>query len=115
MLPVLFILLSPGFLVTLPPGRKGIWMSGQTSLKAVLVHAVLFVLGYYLLNYISQSGFLDRRRSAGRRAIFNKYRGRPADVVARKGGRGVGVVRGVGGEKNVEVRTDDVPVAQVGS
>jgi len=56
----LFILLSPGFLVTLPPGRRGIWMSGQTSFKAVLVHAVLFmVIGNFLWNYVNsqKSGF----------------------------------------------------------
>lgn len=41
---VLFILLSPGVLLTLPPGRKGIFMSGQTSVLAVLVHAVVFYL-----------------------------------------------------------------------
>lgn len=43
---LLFILLSPGILLTLPAGSKGIVMSGQTSLMAVLVHAVLF---YFLL------------------------------------------------------------------
>jgi hypothetical protein len=30
--------------MTLPPGSKGIFMSGQTSLLAVLVHAVVFYL-----------------------------------------------------------------------
>jgi hypothetical protein len=39
---VLFVLLSPGFLLTLPPGSRGPWMSRQTSLPAVLVHAVVF-------------------------------------------------------------------------
>jgi hypothetical protein len=43
---LLFILLSPGILLTLPAGSKGIVMSGQTSLMAVLVHAVLF---YFLV------------------------------------------------------------------
>ena len=56
----LFILLSPGFLLTLPPGKKGIWMSGQTSVAAVLVHAVVFVVvGRLLWDYIKsqKSGF----------------------------------------------------------
>jgi hypothetical protein len=57
----LFILLSPGFLVTLPPVRKGgLWMSGQTSVTSVLVHAVIFVLvGNFVWNYIQsqKSGF----------------------------------------------------------
>jgi len=49
----LFILLSPGFLLTLPPGKKGIWMSGETSLAAMIVHAIVFiVVGRLLWNYI---------------------------------------------------------------
>lgn len=38
----LFILLSPGLLLTLPPVGKKVLMSGQTSTMAVLVHAVVF-------------------------------------------------------------------------
>ncbi len=40
---ILFIVLSPGVLLTLPPvkGSK-IFMSGKTSLVAVLVHAAVF-------------------------------------------------------------------------
>jgi len=56
MLAALFILLSPGFLVTLPPGRGGLWMSGKTSLAAVLVHAVLFAFAVYFFN-AQKSGF----------------------------------------------------------
>ena len=44
---VLFVLLSPGVLLTLPPIGGKIWMSGKTSLVAVLVHAVVF---YVLLS-----------------------------------------------------------------
>jgi hypothetical protein len=47
---LLFILLSPGVLLTLPAGSKGIVMSGQTSLMAVLVHAVVF---YFLLPFLA--------------------------------------------------------------
>ena len=39
---VLFVLLSPGVLLTLPPVGGKIFMSGKTSLIAVLVHAVVF-------------------------------------------------------------------------
>lgn len=39
---ILFVLLSPGILVTLPPIGK-LFMSRKTSLTAVLVHAALFV------------------------------------------------------------------------
>ena len=41
---VLFILLSPGVLLTLPPIGGKIFMSGKTSLIAVLVHAVVFYI-----------------------------------------------------------------------
>lgn len=41
---LLFVVLSPGVLLTLPPGSKGVFMSSQTSLLAVLVHAVVFYL-----------------------------------------------------------------------
>lgn len=44
---LLFILLSPGVLLTLPPVGGKIFMSGKTSLLAVLVHAVVF---YVLLS-----------------------------------------------------------------
>jgi hypothetical protein len=43
-LVLLFVLLSPGILLTLPPGGKGVFMSGQTSLVAAAVHAFVFVL-----------------------------------------------------------------------
>jgi hypothetical protein len=46
---VLFILLSPGLLLTLPAGSRGVFMSGQTSVLAVLVHALVF---YYLYTYL---------------------------------------------------------------
>jgi hypothetical protein len=41
-LVLLFFVLSPGVLLTLPPGGKGVLMSGQTSLLAALVHAFVF-------------------------------------------------------------------------
>jgi hypothetical protein len=41
---LLFVLLSPGVLLTLPPIGGKIFMSGKTSFVAVLVHAVVFYL-----------------------------------------------------------------------
>jgi hypothetical protein len=41
---LLFVLLSPGVLLTLPPGSGGVFMSGQSSPAAVAVHAVVFAL-----------------------------------------------------------------------
>ncbi len=49
---LLFFLLSPGVLLTIPPGSKGLFMSGQTSVVAALVHAVVFiVVGHMLRMY----------------------------------------------------------------
>ncbi len=45
---VLFILLSPGLLLTLPPVGKKVFMSGQTSYPSVFVHALVF---YLVLSY----------------------------------------------------------------
>ena len=39
---LLFILLTPGVLLTIPPGSHGIFFSGETSLDAVLTAALLF-------------------------------------------------------------------------
>jgi hypothetical protein len=46
---VLFVLLSPGVLLTLPPGSRGVFMSGQTSLIAVGVHTLVFALVFSFL------------------------------------------------------------------
>ncbi len=53
---LLFVLLSPGVLLTLPPKGKGVWMSGQTSLVAVVVHAVVFALAF---NYLRGTGMFE--------------------------------------------------------
>lgn len=49
----LFAALSPGMLLTLPPESKGVWMTGQTSTRSVLVHTAVFG-GAWLLakNYL---------------------------------------------------------------
>jgi hypothetical protein len=43
-LAVLFFVLSPGILLTLPPVGKKVFLSGKTSLLAAAVHAVVFWL-----------------------------------------------------------------------
>lgn len=48
-LAVLFFVLSPGVLLTLPPGSKGVFTSGQTSLAAAAVHALVFMVVAHLL------------------------------------------------------------------
>lgn len=49
LLAALFFVLSPGILLTLPAGSKGIWMSCQTSVPAAIVHALVFVLVVHVL------------------------------------------------------------------
>ena len=46
---VLFFVLSPGVLLTLPPGSRGILASCQTSLAAAAVHALVFMVAVHLL------------------------------------------------------------------
>lgn len=45
----LFLALSPGLLLTLPPGRGGLFMSGQTSQAAIVTHTVVFAVVFALL------------------------------------------------------------------
>ena len=45
----LFLALSPGLLLTLPPGSGGVVRSGQTSLPAAITHAVVFALVFAIL------------------------------------------------------------------
>jgi hypothetical protein len=51
---VLFFVLSPGILITLPPGS---FFSGRTSVVAAAVHAVVFFAVGYLLMYGFPDGF----------------------------------------------------------
>lgn len=53
-LVILFFVLSPGVLLTLPPVGKKILMSGQTSITSALVHAVVFVGILYLIKENTQ-------------------------------------------------------------
>ena len=45
----LFVLLSPGLLLSLPPGSGGVFRSGQTSIAAVITHAIVFALIFAML------------------------------------------------------------------
>ena len=46
---ILFVLLSPGLLLTIPPLSRGLLMSGETSALAIIVHAVVFAIVYSFL------------------------------------------------------------------
>ncbi len=69
-LALFFFLLSPGVLLTLPAGSKGVWMSGQTSVAAAAVHAVVFVLALvYVVPFLRRlglplEGFQDAEKTA---------------------------------------------------
>jgi hypothetical protein len=57
---LLFILLSPGFLLSIPAVGGKYLMTGKTSVTAVLVHAVVFGLALYLLKtYYGIEGFAN--------------------------------------------------------
>ncbi len=62
-LAVLFVLLSPGILLTIPPVGKKIWMSGETSITSAVVHAIIFVGILYLLeSYGFLEGFASKKK-----------------------------------------------------
>jgi hypothetical protein len=46
---LLFFVLSPGLLLTLPPSEEGVFLSGETSRWAIFVHTLVFALVYFLL------------------------------------------------------------------
>ena len=46
---VLFAILSPGMLLTLPPRSGGVFMSGQTGVAPVFVHTLVFALVFAFL------------------------------------------------------------------
>ena len=52
---ILFFLLSPGVILTIPPGNRGLFFSGQTSIVAAAVHAVVFCL---LCAYCKKAGLM---------------------------------------------------------
>jgi hypothetical protein len=53
---ILFVLLQPGLLLTLPAVGRRVFMSGKMSVQAVLVHAFVFMVVVYLLR---RSGFVE--------------------------------------------------------
>ena len=56
---LLFVLLSPGVLLTLPPVGKTVLASGKMSLVAVLVHALVFGVALYLLKQSSYAASFE--------------------------------------------------------
>ncbi len=86
----LFVLLSPGMLLTLPPVGNKVFMSCKTSVLAVLVHAVVFA---FLLANLSSIPILNQlegfqgtattARPTARPIIPPRPAARPAAMPAR--------------------------------
>ncbi len=53
---ILFFVLSPGVLLTLPSSGKFQWFSEKTSITSAFVHAILFGILLYLMER-NQEGF----------------------------------------------------------
>lgn len=56
---ILFFVLSPGILLTLPPGGRGVFMSRQTSVLAAAVHALVFAVASHFVWKYYTSGRLE--------------------------------------------------------
>lgn len=70
---LLFILLSPGFLLSIPAVGGKYFMTGKTSTTAVLVHAVVFGLALYLLKtYYGLEGFTSMAKRAYKKGDLKK-------------------------------------------
>jgi hypothetical protein len=70
---LLFILLSPGFLLSIPAVGGKYIMTGKTSVTAVLVHAVVFGLALYLLKtYYGIEGFAPKKALQAAKAVAPK-------------------------------------------
>ncbi len=82
----LFILLSPGLLLTLPPVGKKVFMSCKTSTVAVLVHAAVFAFLLANINSIpvlnQLEGFQTNAPAGTGTATIANLLNRPANPVA---------------------------------
>ncbi len=50
LLTILFVLLSPGIIFTLPPVSNKIIRTGETSITSVFIHSILFISIIYLID-----------------------------------------------------------------
>jgi len=73
---LLFFVLSPGVLLTIPSGSRGLFVSGQTSVVAALVHAVVFVVVSYLL-MTAVEGFTSGTAKGKKLGVTNCCAGQP--------------------------------------
>ena len=66
---VLFFLLSPGVLLTIPAGSRGLFASGQTSMLAAAVHATVFVVALYFLKNVVIESFASSSEPVNRAIV----------------------------------------------
>ena len=59
---LLFVALQPGILLTLPAVGRSVFMTGKTSVHAVFVHALVFMLVIHLLR---RGGYLEGFSASG--------------------------------------------------
>jgi hypothetical protein len=63
-LAILFFILSPGVLLTLPPTSKGFWMSRDTSIWAALFHGIVLAIVYRHIRKLPCMGIFERFQDA---------------------------------------------------
>jgi hypothetical protein len=78
---VLFLLLQPGLLLTIPPVGKKIWMSGKTSITAIMVHALIFAAIIYFKSSIPILRDFEGFQAAKPNKTFFKCDGKPTPNV----------------------------------
>lgn len=62
-LGILFVLLSPGILLNIPPIQKQWWMTEKTSFVCVFVHMILFIIIYKWIEGIGlQENFIEKKK-----------------------------------------------------
>lgn len=75
---LLFVLLSPGLLLTLPPVNKKIFMSCQTSVQAVFIHALVFGFALYALKGVAEGFKGSKKEAMGREGFITGFDPTPA-------------------------------------
>jgi hypothetical protein len=56
---ILFIILSPGLFLTLPPVKNAIFFSRKTSIFAIFVHALIFAAALHYIKMIPGLNLLE--------------------------------------------------------
>jgi len=110
---ILFIVLSPGLLLTLPPVGKKVLMSGKTSVTAVLLHgAIFFVLMWFLCNM--EEGFSTqmpsdiRNKSSDIRNTSNNLNVQILNTEEKIASINNNIMKNISGKNNIEVTLNKI-------